>query len=508
MGDLIARGIAKKAESRLANMHIDVSVAPYEVKGLNIQHDTDMMKQAILDAGVNGSLFIPNSFEINDSLSFLTGQKVKGGGLDKTVISANIPKVIIYPPKGKGGLDGISIDGKRNPNSIGIMIDDDHNPYNGVWGSVYVKYCGKGLAINLITKGSAYSRFNYLGFWECGIGMDLTTAQQGWFNANTFGYVFLHMCDTGVIFNNLGIGLDGLSFDYLEAENCQIGLNVIKCKEINIKDGWLEDNVVKNMVIAAYPAVNGFTFAGNSDDDSNTKTDYAFSRESSVMMTYVKGGNFRAMRGRWWFDELQSMADNPTSGRMNNPILRGYGQEFKDVPSGSTIDVTSVNVIFLNHTVPTEITDLTRSGDYATHQSLRFQQVTIIANSANAYIRHGGKFALNKATDWRPSRSNATLTLVYNHLTSLWVEIARTERATVSNPDTMTYSGDGVATTKVIPHGLAAVPKFFPVYASSVDAGNADIKFVAADATNITVTFKTAPIAGTNNVKLTWKAEL
>lgn len=73
---------------------------------------------------------------------------------------------------------------------------------------------------------------------------------------------------------------------------------------------------------------------------------------------------------------------------------------------------------------------------------------------------------------------------------------------------TLTYNGDGAATTKVIPHGLAVAPTFFQVTPSSADAGAAGIKFVSADATNLTVTFNTAPIAGTNNVKLTWKAEV
>ncbi|MEB2492980.1 hypothetical protein SOP93_17640 [Peribacillus frigoritolerans] len=73
---------------------------------------------------------------------------------------------------------------------------------------------------------------------------------------------------------------------------------------------------------------------------------------------------------------------------------------------------------------------------------------------------------------------------------------------------TLTYNGDGTATMKVIPHGLGIVPSFFQVTLSSLDAGTAGIKFVTADATNLTVTFNTAPITGTNNVSLNWKAEV
>lgn len=73
---------------------------------------------------------------------------------------------------------------------------------------------------------------------------------------------------------------------------------------------------------------------------------------------------------------------------------------------------------------------------------------------------------------------------------------------------TLTYSGDGTSTTKTIPHGIIGTPTFFQVTPSSIDSGNAGIKYVTANATNLTVTFNTAPITGTNNVKLTWKAEL
>ncbi|WP_219834795.1 right-handed parallel beta-helix repeat-containing protein [Paenibacillus sp. R14(2021)] len=70
------------------------------------------------------------------------------------------------------------------------------------------------------------------------------------------------------------------------------------------------------------------------------------------------------------------------------------------------------------------------------------------------------------------------------------------------------YNGNGAAMTKVIPHGLGAVPSAYFVQAVSIDAGNAVVKRVAADAANLTVTFGIAPVTGTNNVTLNWRAEL
>jgi hypothetical protein len=71
-----------------------------------------------------------------------------------------------------------------------------------------------------------------------------------------------------------------------------------------------------------------------------------------------------------------------------------------------------------------------------------------------------------------------------------------------------TTSGDGSATTVNIAHGLGVVPSFYQVQAGSADAGTAEISYITADATNITVTFKTAIPAGTDNITLVWRAEL
>jgi hypothetical protein len=74
------------------------------------------------------------------------------------------------------------------------------------------------------------------------------------------------------------------------------------------------------------------------------------------------------------------------------------------------------------------------------------------------------------------------------------------------NSGTATFSGDGSTTTFTIAHGLAGSPKSWRVEAGSADAkGN---KYVTADATNLTVTFATAPPSGTNNVVLVWQAEI
>jgi len=74
------------------------------------------------------------------------------------------------------------------------------------------------------------------------------------------------------------------------------------------------------------------------------------------------------------------------------------------------------------------------------------------------------------------------------------------------NGGTATFSGDGSATTFTIAHGLAATPSKVSVTPGSADA-RGDFH-VTVDATNITVTYATAPPSGTDNVVLHWYAEV
>jgi hypothetical protein len=85
--------------------------------------------------------------------------------------------------------------------------------------------------------------------------------------------------------------------------------------------------------------------------------------------------------------------------------------------------------------------------------------------------------------------------------TSDWISLAKRKMAN------LTYNGDGTSTSKVIAHGLGTTPSAFQVLPASADAGNAGIKYVTADGTNLTVYFNNAPISGSNNVVLNWKVE-
>lgn len=74
------------------------------------------------------------------------------------------------------------------------------------------------------------------------------------------------------------------------------------------------------------------------------------------------------------------------------------------------------------------------------------------------------------------------------------------------NGGTSTQNGTGAQTVFNIAHGLAVAPTVY-----NVTPGHADAKgdfYVTADATNLIVTYGTAPASGTNNVVLRWRASV
>ncbi|GAB3314688.1 hypothetical protein GCM10027299_03160 [Larkinella ripae] len=79
-------------------------------------------------------------------------------------------------------------------------------------------------------------------------------------------------------------------------------------------------------------------------------------------------------------------------------------------------------------------------------------------------------------------------------------------RMAVSNTSgTKQFSGDGVKTQFVIPHGLDDIPVFFSAESGSVDAS--EIQYRMVDKTNIVVVYSTAPPAGTDNIKIIWSVK-
>jgi len=77
---------------------------------------------------------------------------------------------------------------------------------------------------------------------------------------------------------------------------------------------------------------------------------------------------------------------------------------------------------------------------------------------------------------------------------------------TTKNSGTATFSGDGSTTQFKIEHGLVSTPSKVLVTPMSEDASG-DF-YITADNTYIYINYKTAPPSGTNNIKVSWYAEI
>lgn len=112
----------------------------------------------------------------------------------------------------------------------------------------------------------------------------------------------------------------------------------------------------------------------------------------------------------------------------------------------------------------------------------------------------GNRFVGNNACDTIPG-STALYTIPEEPFEA-YVRADRVKSGQVS------FTGDGVATMHLIPHGLGHAPEAgdYQVSAASASAAAAGVWAESADATHLTVRFVTAPVSGTT-VKLNWSAQ-
>lgn len=93
-----------------------------------------------------------------------------------------------------------------------------------------------------------------------------------------------------------------------------------------------------------------------------------------------------------------------------------------------------------------------------------------------------------------------------NVLSSISVNATNVQVTNKSRNGSSTTNGTGTMNALLIPHGLGANPKEYQVQAASVDAGEAQIKYVLTDSTQLIVYFVNPPKEGTNNIVLKWSA--
>jgi len=119
-----------------------------------------------------------------------------------------------------------------------------------------------------------------------------------------------------------------------------------------------------------------------------------------------------------------------------------------------------------------------------------------------------GRYCINEVNGWenffQPALIKGSISALsqYSRLAENIVPDGKFTRKT----GVATFSGDGSTTTFNIPHRLSSTPTKYIVTPLTPDAHAS--KTITVDATNIVITFATAPPAGTNNLKFGWYAEV
>ena len=202
-----------------------------------------------------------------------------------------------------------------------------------------------------------------------------------------------------------------------------------------------------------------------------------------------------------------------SGGRIKNTAAYNSGNRLVDIAPNSNNYVPTIKGHFIieNVTIDGEIAVLFRErNDTKTTTEFKFDATV----KGNVWTSQNPKKVFDVQGD-----KTATINTIARDVNNIFIDGTRSANSfnalnlvqidyTQVSKGTLTYSGDGTATSKAIPHGLNGAPTFFFVGAANNATGTAGIKNFTADATNITVYFNTAPAAGTSNLKLTWKAEL
>lgn len=249
---------------------------------------------------------------------------------------------------------------------------------------------------------------------------------------------------------NGGIQLAGSAYtvvtgNYIKG-SMSSGVGIRMCHE-----GTINNTIVGNVFVGS----SGSTIAIELCDGTNENL-----VEGNVVYGYwTRGVNFR-----------------PIDSTTNRNLIQG--NHFSNIATGIRFETNAGDN---NQIIDNYIYDQNNAASYV---------VKIDSGVTNTYIE--GNKVYNYDGGWLSDSGTGTI-------------LKRNIGYVTENGGAATFSGNGSTVAFNIAHGLSTTPTSYVVTAASSAAKGE--YYVTANATNITVTYTTAPASGTNNVVLTWKAE-
>jgi len=149
------------------------------------------------------------------------------------------------------------------------------------------------------------------------------------------------------------------------------------------------------------------------------------------------------------------------------------------------------------------LTDCGKSGQTFPVDSIYLNTVTDFFITG-VKVKNSGRDSIfvESCTDGRITNNDTTGAQTVFTSTNVYKRLNYTAGKPSTNEGFSTFSGTGVQTTFLIPHGLPSQPKGGVVTPCTATA--AAPFYASFDATNINVVFTTAPATGSNNLKFSW----
>jgi hypothetical protein len=430
--------------------------APTTISNMMVKHDdTEAINSTISSVGYLGEIFFPKgTYRITSMVDFVA-RKVRGSGIQQTILTQeNSDQTVCRTGSVQCYLGNMTIQHTNRNTTLGETVP------NGVGVKVYqIGYGSTIERLEILNNTSAFycNIDEYASNWTFSATIkDLVIGQfshsgmylRGSSTGNVISNIYMVNWDDGVTRTKLYS-----IWGFYTQTNAQ---NVIH--QLNVEHGYYTTGI--EIVDSPGYVITSIHFEGLD----------------------LKGGTGTCSLIKTSFD--------------SDVIIHGLSYTYSLLNSINTVNMC------LFQTTDSSTIDA---------KSIDIHDITIVGGITRRKVLAGGTLQstcninidkLRQDTNIFPSPDSIDVSYTGN------VPLVSTTQRGTTNRGTLTYNGDGSSTSKTIAHGLGAIPSYYHIERASLDAGNAGIKYVTADATNLTVYYITAPISGTNNVVLKWKAEL
>ncbi|MFL0475592.1 hypothetical protein ACH0CI_26785 [Priestia sp. 179-F W1.4 NHS] len=486
--------------------------------------ETDKLEAIMSFAKSNGynKVYLPKGTFSVKYVNYRDGIYLDGAGINKTFIKALVSAETFFmrsidSPTQQIVVSNFTIDGgsvNAGQHGLGLIAYPlQVSPFHGgVWYSVFKNLKIKGFrgAQIIITKGAEelapsslpnqFNIFENIQAYRVAEATSYCLYMENQIGQHTFRNCGFDCPTNGIKTVGTNIYVDGgntLLFDMVTSQNSEKVLDIKNNKNTTLKNCWFEN--VK-YCITTYKTTNliidSANFANACSDGASGG--YGVKSTDTTDSIIVSSCSFNGT------------VDTSIWGNGQSFEIKSWNNKGTVVNKGLIRQINAVDAVSLGNVKFVYLTNQSGTINTLNHTSSSGELICVKFHGAGTTtLTSSGNIKLPNGITSIVFRQGDTAIFTPTELES-GVMLVGTNKFSQNQvkTGTLTYSGDGTATSKTIAHGLGVVPSYYHVELASAGAGTAGKKYVTVDATNITIYFNTPPASGTNNVSLNWKAEV